>query len=101
MTDVVRSSLRSGAILSKIEIATRNKVDRQQLIERENLLSDILKYLDNNQLSETGLSELIGDTIDKRGLKELEDLFGANNLRISDIQSQVEAKLTDLLADES
>lgn len=101
ITDTIRSDIRSGAILSKIEISTRHHVDRQQLIDRENLLSDILRYLDGNPLSDESLAEMVGSSVDKRALKELEELIGRDVIRISDLQSQIETALTDLLVEDS
>lgn len=97
LVGVIRESLASSVHLAKVEVATRAKVDRDQLLRRNDLLSDILSALDRTEFTADDLLSMADDQLPAKAVSRLKELFSERPERVVDVMEQVEMLLIEHL----
>jgi DNA repair protein SbcD/Mre11 len=101
LVDLIREQLTSSALLATVEVATRPRVDREQVLARNNLHSDVLRTLDTVTDPEAMLWELLGNQVPTGAVPRLREHLHADPHLASALLTQVESLLTELLEDPS
>ena len=98
--DTLREQSTRSVLIAKVEVATRGKVDRSQLKERQDLLSDVLNILDQIEIDpETVLSLVKDHELPPMALRRLESLLRSNPETVTFLIAQADSLLVDLLGE--
>lgn len=94
---MIREFLTTSVHLAKIEVTTRPKIDRDQLLQRNDLLSDILLALDQTVFTSEQLLEIVEDQMPAKAAKRLMALLSERPELAADVMEQVELLLIECL----
>jgi hypothetical protein len=98
---LAREQVTATALLAGVEVATRPRLDRSQVLARDNLQSDILHTLDAATDPVATLLELVGDQLTKQAHSRLQEQLTADPTLAGALLTRVETLLTELLEDPS
>lgn len=101
LLELARQQNATGVLIATVEVATRPRVDRQQVLARDNLHSDVLRTIDAATDPAAFLLEVVGDQLTKQATARLQELLAADPALASSVLTRVETLLTDLLEEPS
>jgi len=90
-----------SGLLATVEVATRPRVERAQVVARENLQSDVIRAIDAATDPTTALLDLLGDQLKGPASARLQQQLSADPDLAGVLLTQVETLLTELLEDPS
>ena len=100
LLDLIRQNIAASVTVSKVEVATRARISREQLISRDDLLSDVLKIIDMQTDPKDFIQEMVGDQLKTKPMARLKELLGKDPELSSEIMFEVEAILENQLVEE-
>lgn len=101
LLDLVRQQHTTAALVATVEVATRNRVDRAQVVARDNLQSDVVRALEGLTDPTAVLLELVGEELTNQAKARLQEQLAAEPALASALLTRVETLLIDLLEDPS
>lgn len=100
LIDLIRQNVTESVTVSKVEVATRTRISREQLISRDDLLSDVLNIIDMQTDPQDFIQEMVGDQLKAKPMNRLRELLAKDPELASKILFEVEAILENELVEE-
>jgi DNA repair exonuclease SbcCD nuclease subunit len=101
LLDLAREQNTTGALISTVEVATRPRVDRDQVMARDNLQSDIVRTLDDVADPDALLLDLVRNHVTGLAEARLQKQLEADPTLAKALLNRVETLLIDVLEDPS
>jgi len=101
LLDLAREQNTTGALISTVEVATRPRVERDQVLARNNLQSDIVRTLEAVDNPSAQLLDLLNGQITGVAEARLRKQLDADPTLATTLLARVETLLIDLLEDPS
>jgi DNA repair protein SbcD/Mre11 len=101
LLDLAREQNTTGALISTVEVATRPRIDRDQVLARDNLQSDIVRTLDDVADPDALLLDLVRNHVTGLAEARLQKQLDADPTLAKALLNRVETLLIDVLEDPS
>lgn len=101
LLDLARQQNTSDALIATVEVATRPRIDRDQVLARDNLQSDLLRTIDGTTDPVALLLDLMGDQLRGTAPSRLQEQLDADPTLAATLLTRVETLLTDVLEEPS
>lgn len=99
--DLAREGNTTGALIATVEVATRARVDREQVLARDNLHSDVVRTLVDVSDPAALLLDLVGDTLTQQAAARLHEQLSAEPELAGALLTRVETLLGEMLEEPS
>lgn len=99
--DLAREGNTTGALIATVEVATRARVDREQVLARDNLHSDVVRTLVDVSDPAALLLDLVGDTLTQQAAARLQEQLNAEPELAGALLIRVETLLGEMLEEPS